>query len=528
MKLFGSLKELVAIVWRKNSQEITLRPNQSTTYTANRDIQTPPQDAASILVSENATQTLTNKTISGASNTISNVSLTTGVTGVLPTANGGTGQNSTATFPTSGVVVTEGATETLSNKTLNNTNTVTLKDTLLTVQDDGDATKQMQFQLSGITTGNTRTLTVPDASTTLVGTDATQTLSNKTLASPTITGTATGPTFKATTSMVVEDPGAGTNTVTLQAPTLSGSYTLTLPTDDGNASQVLTTDGSGVLSWSTVATASLNQYNVNVGDSTNTAQPTNTNLLGFTKASYAVFTFNDGNVNTGTDTITVTSHGLLTGDPVYFTNSGGALPTGLTASTRYYAIKTGANTFKVATTLSNAGANTAIDITAASGGGTHSLFTGGLNQTGPTTRTPGSATNDVPAAGYVGEYVSNYNSGTNITSSNTWFNITSYSFPPGHWLVSGMLDFALAGATVQASAGALSVNSGNSTGDHVGGDNQLSTVPPTSNTDTSVTINGYNLHVSEGTTGTLYLKGLNTISAGTPVIRGKIWGIRVS
>lgn len=33
------------------------------------------------------------------------ISLTTGVTGILPTANGGTGQNSTATFPTAGTVV---------------------------------------------------------------------------------------------------------------------------------------------------------------------------------------------------------------------------------------------------------------------------------------------------------------------------------------------------------------------------------------------------------------------------------------
>jgi hypothetical protein len=37
-------------------------------------------------------QTLTNKTINGASNTITNVSLTTGVTGTLPIGNGGTGQ----------------------------------------------------------------------------------------------------------------------------------------------------------------------------------------------------------------------------------------------------------------------------------------------------------------------------------------------------------------------------------------------------------------------------------------------------
>jgi hypothetical protein len=39
-----------------------------------------------------STNTVTNKTISGANNTITNVSLTTGVTGTLPVANGGTGQ----------------------------------------------------------------------------------------------------------------------------------------------------------------------------------------------------------------------------------------------------------------------------------------------------------------------------------------------------------------------------------------------------------------------------------------------------
>src|SRR3990167_3333856 len=62
----------------------------------------------------------------------------------------------------------------------------TVADNVFTLQDDGDNTKQLQFQLSGISTGTTRTITVPDASTTIVGTDATQTLTNKTLTSPTI------------------------------------------------------------------------------------------------------------------------------------------------------------------------------------------------------------------------------------------------------------------------------------------------------------------------------------------------------
>jgi hypothetical protein len=49
------------------------------------DIITP----TNVLTDDN-TQTVTNKTINGSNNTITNVALTTGVTGTLPVANGGT------------------------------------------------------------------------------------------------------------------------------------------------------------------------------------------------------------------------------------------------------------------------------------------------------------------------------------------------------------------------------------------------------------------------------------------------------
>jgi hypothetical protein len=74
------------------------------------------------------------------------------------------------------------------NKTIGNTNILTIRDDRLTLQDNLDTTKQAAFQLSGITTGTTRTYTLPNATTTLVGTDNTATLTNKTLTSPTITG----------------------------------------------------------------------------------------------------------------------------------------------------------------------------------------------------------------------------------------------------------------------------------------------------------------------------------------------------
>ncbi len=49
---------------------------------------------------------------------------------------------------------------------------------------------------------------------------------------------------------LAEDTDNGTNKVIIQAPaTLSADYTLTLPTDDWTANQVLTTDWSWVLSW---------------------------------------------------------------------------------------------------------------------------------------------------------------------------------------------------------------------------------------------------------------------------------------
>lgn len=78
--------------------------------------------------------------------------------------------------------------QTLTNKVLGNTNTLTLKASNFTLQDGTDTTKQANFVLSGITTGTTRNYTLPNVSDTLVSLTATQTLTNKTLTSPTISG----------------------------------------------------------------------------------------------------------------------------------------------------------------------------------------------------------------------------------------------------------------------------------------------------------------------------------------------------
>mgnify|MGYP003342905801 CR=1 FL=1 len=59
------------------------------------------------------------------------------------------------------------------------------------------------------------------------------------------------------------------------------------------------------------------------------------------------------NVNTTTDVITYTSHNLTTGVPLLYSAESGTPITGLTDLTKYYVIKTGTNTFKLANTYHN-------------------------------------------------------------------------------------------------------------------------------------------------------------------------------
>lgn len=86
---------------------------------------------------------------------------------IAPTADNATALGAVSTNRWSNIyslLYTGGA---LITVTVGNTNTVTLKDTLFTLQDDGDATKQASFQLSGISTATTRVYALPDANGTI-------------------------------------------------------------------------------------------------------------------------------------------------------------------------------------------------------------------------------------------------------------------------------------------------------------------------------------------------------------------------
>ncbi|MBM4253140.1 MAG: hypothetical protein FJ146_14300 [Deltaproteobacteria bacterium] len=146
-----------------------------------------------------------------------NLAQSAAVTGLLATTNGGTGVSSTATFPTSGVVVTETAGETLTNKTL--TSPV-------------------------INAG-----TISGASL-ITGTASIDTTGTVTTSAATVKGNITVVGNSTTANKLVLNDRGSANFVALKSPdTLGASTTWTLPSTDGTNGQLLSTNGSGVMSW---------------------------------------------------------------------------------------------------------------------------------------------------------------------------------------------------------------------------------------------------------------------------------------
>ncbi|MEK9723533.1 MAG: hypothetical protein VW405_08615, partial [Rhodospirillaceae bacterium] len=54
---------------------------------------------------------------------------------------------------------------------------------------------------------------------------------------------------------VLEPPASGTNYTALKSQAMAGNVTYTFPAADGSSGQLLSTNGSGALSWATVSSS---------------------------------------------------------------------------------------------------------------------------------------------------------------------------------------------------------------------------------------------------------------------------------
>lgn len=77
------------------------------------------------------------------------------------------------------------------------------------------------------------------------------------------------------TTGIMDFVGTTSGVVTLQAADAAGTYTLTLPTDDGNSGEVLQTNGSGILSWAPLSSGTTSStYTPTLTNSTNVSAST--------------------------------------------------------------------------------------------------------------------------------------------------------------------------------------------------------------------------------------------------------------
>ena len=175
--------------------------------------------------------------------------LSTGVTGTLPVANGGTGQTS---YTDGQLLIGNSTGNTLTKATLTQGSGITITNSAgaITIAATGGGG-------SGDVVGPASS--TDNAFTRFDGTTG-KLLQNSTGATLSDTGGATftgsvdvaGTSTAGSNIKLYEDTDNGTNYVSFKAPdTIAANVTWTLPSADGTSAQVLSTNGSGTLSWAT-------------------------------------------------------------------------------------------------------------------------------------------------------------------------------------------------------------------------------------------------------------------------------------
>lgn len=258
-----------AVQFNSGDQLVVNVPWSDTTYTAGSGLTLSGTQFSidSSVATLTGTQTLTNKTISGSNNTITNVSLTTGITGTLPIANGGTNATDAATARTNlglaigtnvqaydaGLQSISGLT-TAADRMIYTTASDTYAVTTITsfgrsLVDDADASTAR----TTLGLGTAATMTGPSG--TIVGTTDTQTLTNKTLTAPVISGAVLNDGYTEEVFAVSGTaPALSPDNGSIQTWTLSGNSTPSQSGwDAGQSITLMVDDGSAfTITWSTL------------------------------------------------------------------------------------------------------------------------------------------------------------------------------------------------------------------------------------------------------------------------------------
>lgn len=138
----------------------------------------------------------------------------------------------------------------------------------------------------------------------------------------------------------------------------------------------------------------------------------------------------------------------------------------------------------------------------------------------------GTATNDDPAAGYIGQVITATATGVSYANANNYNDVATVPLTAGDWLVSGAV--ATQNGTAVApldSYAAIGTASGTNATGQVAGDTEFANGPPDANNERTTTIPSrrYSLSGSQ----TLYLKGRCNRTSGTPTGSGRITAVRI-